>query len=120
MLIARAVPDSHVWGENIGGVQARMGGGHRWSSWSSRSSRSSRGSLSRWCTGRIMSTIQATLLARTQRPETKEHEMRSPQNTATTPARSWFDRGRLVGAAAIAFAVSVVIENAVFAGTGAQ
>src|SRR3954447_22240061 len=66
-----------------------------------------------------MSTIQATLLARTQQPETKEHEMRSPQNTATTPARSWFLRGRLVGAAAIAFAVSVVIENAVLAVTGA-
>ena len=46
--------------------------------------------------------------------------MRSPQNTATTLARSWFVRGRLVGAAAIAFAVSVVIENAVFAGTGAK
>src|SRR3954454_11336039 len=29
MLIARAVPDSHVWGENMGGVQARMGGGPR-------------------------------------------------------------------------------------------
>src|SRR3954465_3242716 len=67
-----------------------------------------------------MSTIQATLLARTQRPETKEHEMRSPQNTATTPAHSWFDRGRLVGGAASAFGVWVVIENAVFAGTGAQ
>ena len=34
-------------------------------------------------------------------------------------ARSRFARGRLVGAAAIAFAVSVVIENAVLAGTGA-
>ena len=45
--------------------------------------------------------------------------MRSPQNTATTLARSWFVRGRLVGAAAIAFAVLVVIENAVFAATGA-
>jgi len=45
--------------------------------------------------------------------------MRSPQNTATTPARSWFVRGRLVGAAAIAFVVSVVIENAVLAVTGA-
>ncbi|MDQ7908866.1 hypothetical protein RB614_30475 [Phytohabitans sp. ZYX-F-186] len=45
--------------------------------------------------------------------------MRSPQNTATTPARSWFVRGRLVGAAAIAFTVSVAIENAVLAGTGA-
>src|SRR5262245_30554060 len=45
--------------------------------------------------------------------------MRSPQNTATTPARSWFVRGQLVGAAAIAFAVSVVIENAVLAVAGA-
>ncbi|MEW2477675.1 hypothetical protein AB0875_28255 [Micromonospora gifhornensis] len=45
--------------------------------------------------------------------------MRSPQNTATTPARSRFGRGRLVGTAAIAFAVSVTIENAVLAGTGA-
>jgi hypothetical protein len=45
--------------------------------------------------------------------------MRSPQDTATTLARSWFVRGRLVGAAAIAFAVSVAIENAVLAGTGA-
>jgi hypothetical protein len=45
--------------------------------------------------------------------------MRSPRNTATTRARGWFGRGRLVGAAAIAFAVSVVIENAVLAGTGA-
>jgi hypothetical protein len=42
--------------------------------------------------------------------------MRSTQNTATTPARSRFVRGRLVGAAAIAFAVSVAIENAVLAG----
>ena len=41
--------------------------------------------------------------------------MRSPQNAATTPARSWFVRGRLVGAAAIAFAVSVAMENAVYA-----
>jgi len=46
--------------------------------------------------------------------------MESPQNTATTLARSGFDRGRLVGAAAIAFVVLVVIENAVFAATGAQ
>jgi hypothetical protein len=45
--------------------------------------------------------------------------MRSPQNTATTLARSWFVRGGLVGAAAIAFVVSVVIENAVLAVTGA-
>ncbi len=46
--------------------------------------------------------------------------MESPQNTATTLARSGFDRGRLVGAAAIAFAISVAIENAVLAGTGAR
>src|SRR4051794_41563321 len=45
--------------------------------------------------------------------------MRSPQNTATPLARSGFVRGRLVGAAAIAFAVSVAIENAVLAGMGA-
>ena len=45
--------------------------------------------------------------------------MRSPQNTATTPARSGFVRGRLVGAAAIALAVSVAMENAVLAATGA-
>ena len=38
---------------------------------------------------------------------------------ATTVARSGFVRGRLVGAAAIAFAVSVAMENAVLAGTGA-
>src|SRR5947199_37717 len=44
--------------------------------------------------------------------------MSSPKNTATTPARSWSVRGRLVGAAAIGFAVLVVIENAVFAATG--
>ena len=52
--------------------------------------------------------------------ETEDLEVRSPQNTATTPARSRFARGRLVGAAAIALAVSVVIENAVFAATGAK
>ena len=46
--------------------------------------------------------------------------MSSPQNTATTDGRSGSDRGRLVGAAAIAFAVLVVIENALFAATGAQ
>src|SRR5580765_3310446 len=46
--------------------------------------------------------------------------MSSPKNTATTPAGSGFDRGRLVGAAAIAFVVLVVIENAVFKATGAQ
>ena len=45
--------------------------------------------------------------------------MRSPQNTATTLARSWFVRGRLVGAAAIASAASVVIDNAVVAWAGA-
>ncbi|MDY7090405.1 MAG: hypothetical protein SYR96_35610 [Actinomycetota bacterium] len=48
-----------------------------------------------------------------------ESETRSTQNTATTPARSWFVGGRIVGAAAIAFAVSVVIENVLFAVTGA-
>lgn len=41
--------------------------------------------------------------------------MRSPQDTATTPAHGRFVRGRLVGAAAIACAVSVVVENAVYA-----
>lgn len=46
--------------------------------------------------------------------------MSSLQSTATTPARSRFVRGRLVGAAAIAFAVLVVVENAMFAATGAQ
>lgn len=45
--------------------------------------------------------------------------MRSPQNTATTPARSGIVRGRLVGAAAIAFAVLSVTENVLFAVTGA-
>ena len=44
--------------------------------------------------------------------------MRSPQNTATTPARSGFVRGRLVGAAAIALAASMAIQNAMFAVTG--
>ena len=44
--------------------------------------------------------------------------MRSPQNTVTTLARSWFVRGRLVGAAAIASAASVVIDNAVVAWAG--
>ena len=44
--------------------------------------------------------------------------MRSQQNTATTLARSW--SGRLVGAAAIAFVVLVVMENVLFAVTGAQ
>jgi hypothetical protein len=45
--------------------------------------------------------------------------MSSPKNTATTPARGWSVRGRLVGAAAIGFAVLVVIENVLFAVTGA-
>lgn len=45
--------------------------------------------------------------------------MESPQDTATTPARSGLAEGRLVGAAAIAFAVLVVIENALFAVTNA-
>jgi hypothetical protein len=46
--------------------------------------------------------------------------MQSQQQTATALARSGFDRGRLVGAAAIAFVVLVVMENAMFAATGAQ
>lgn len=45
--------------------------------------------------------------------------MESPQSTATTLARSGFDRGRLVGAAAIAFVVLVVAESALFAASGA-
>ena len=45
--------------------------------------------------------------------------MQSQQKTATALARSGFDRGRLVGVAAIAIAVVVVMENAVLAGTGA-
>ena len=44
--------------------------------------------------------------------------MRSPKNTATTPARSGFVRGRLVGAAAIALAASMAIQNAMFVWTG--
>src|SRR5215210_2670808 len=39
--------------------------------------------------------------------------MRSPKNTATTPARSGFLRGRLVGATAIASAAAVLIDNVV-------
>lgn len=45
--------------------------------------------------------------------------MRSPQNVATRPARSRLVRDRLVGAAAIGFAVLWVTENALFAATGA-
>ena len=45
--------------------------------------------------------------------------MSSPKNTAITPVRSGFVRGWLVGAAAIAFAVLVVIEKVLFAVTGA-
>src|SRR3954468_638824 len=41
--------------------------------------------------------------------------MRSPQNTATAPARSGFARGRLVGATAIASAAAVLIDNVVVA-----
>ncbi len=44
--------------------------------------------------------------------------MRSQQDTATTLARSW--SGRLVGTAAIAFVVLVVMENTLFAVTGAE
>ncbi|MGY0236013.1 hypothetical protein [Longispora urticae] len=45
--------------------------------------------------------------------------MSSPKDTATTPARGRSVRGRFVGAAAIAFAVLVLIENVLFAATGA-
>ena len=45
--------------------------------------------------------------------------MRPPQSIATTPTRSWSVRDRLVGAAAIAFAVLWVMENVLFAVTGA-
>ena len=45
--------------------------------------------------------------------------MSSPKNTATTPARSGFVRGRLVGAAAIALAASMAIQNAMFVGVDA-
>jgi hypothetical protein len=48
-----------------------------------------------------------------------EHEMRSVQDTATTPAPSGSVRGPLVGVTAIAFAVLVALENAVLAVTGA-
>jgi len=46
--------------------------------------------------------------------------MRSEQDTATTQGRGWFDRARLVGVAAIACAVLIVVENGIFATTGAQ
>src|SRR3954470_24833781 len=39
--------------------------------------------------------------------------MRSPQNTATPPARSGFARGRLVGATGIASAAAGLIDNVV-------
>lgn len=45
--------------------------------------------------------------------------MSTSTNTATTPGRSGVARGRLVGVAAIAFAVLYVIENVLFAVTGA-
>jgi hypothetical protein len=44
--------------------------------------------------------------------------MRSPKYTATSPARSGFVRGRLIGAAAIAVAVLVVIDNTVVSWAG--
>lgn len=44
--------------------------------------------------------------------------MRPPESIATTPTRSWSVRDRLVGAAAIAFAVLWVTENVLFAMTG--
>ena len=46
--------------------------------------------------------------------------MRSEQDTSTARGRGWFDRARLVGAAAIACAVLIVVENGIFATTGAQ
>ncbi len=46
-------------------------------------------------------------------------ETKSPQNVATMPARSSLVGGRLVGAAAIAFAVLFVTENVIFAATDA-
>lgn len=46
--------------------------------------------------------------------------MEPPQNTPAALTRSGFDRGRLVGVAAIAFVVLVVTENVIFAATGAQ
>ncbi|MEV6525092.1 hypothetical protein AB0M43_24360 [Longispora sp. NPDC051575] len=45
--------------------------------------------------------------------------MSTPKDTTTTPAPGWSARGRLVGAAAIAFAVLVLTENVLFAATGA-
>lgn len=45
--------------------------------------------------------------------------MTSQKNTAPTSARKGLPQGRLVGAAAIAFAVLWVIENVLFAATGA-
>ncbi|WP_235929081.1 hypothetical protein [Marisediminicola senii] len=45
--------------------------------------------------------------------------MKSPKNTQTTSPRRGSARGRLVGAAAIAFAVLWVTENVLFAVTGA-
>jgi hypothetical protein len=45
--------------------------------------------------------------------------MRRPPSIVTTRARSWPDRDRSVGAAAITLALLVVAENAVLAGTGA-
>lgn len=45
--------------------------------------------------------------------------MKSPENAPAPPARSGLARGRLVGAAAIAFALLWVIENVLFTVTGA-
>jgi hypothetical protein len=50
---------------------------------------------------------------------TKEYQMSSPEKSATSPAHSQLVRSRFVGAAAIAFAALVLVENAVFAVTGA-
>ena len=45
--------------------------------------------------------------------------MTAPEHTAIAPAPSGFVRGRLVGAAAIAFAVLAMTENVLFGVTGA-
>lgn len=45
--------------------------------------------------------------------------MTSPQNIATTPALDRLGRGRLIGVAAIAFALLVLIENVLFTVVGA-
>src|SRR6478609_7382845 len=60
------------------------------------------------------------MLMRTPQSHTARGVGMSVEGATRENARSRFVRGRLVGAAAIAFAVSVAIENAVLAGTGAR